>query len=168
MKATLKKLIVLALALIMAIGLVACAPTPELDLEDAAENLEGEKYDVVYIDDEDYLGPGQKERLEAENDDGDEITVIRFEKASTAKAYYNKLKLSKKQDRAEIKDELKLLKHFLKNYEDDMDSDDVDELEDMIKNYEKKLKKFDEEKVIGIKGSVVWYGNESAIEDSQG
>ncbi len=168
MKATLKKLFVLALALMMVIGLVACAPAPEMDLEDAAENLEDEDYLVSYIDDEDDLSPGRVESLSAENDDGDELNVIRFEKSSTAKAFYNYRKVLKSNEKASLKEEIKNLKHLLKNYEDDMKNDEIDDLEDELKDLEKELDKFEEENILGIKGKVVWYGNKSAVEDSKG
>ena len=166
-----KKLFALALVLIMAIGLVACgfAPKPELDLEDAAENFEDEKYVVDYVDDEDYLAPGQTEKLYVYTDDyDDELTVIVFEKASTAKLYYKDHKLDMDIEYKELKAQLKFNEHMLKHFEDDMDSDEVDELEDEIKELEKELEDYKENYVIGRKGNVVWYGTKSAVEDSKG
>ena len=166
MKNTLKKLLILMLALACVVGLVACAPAPEKDLEDAKDNLEDADYDVAYSDDDDSQA-GTVEYLYAENEDGDSITIVRFEKASTAKLYYKARQAERESELSYYKDNLKLYKHMLKNYSDDMDSETEEQLEERIEEYEKYIDEFDDENVLGRSGKVVWFGTKQAIKDSK-
>ena len=60
------------------------------------------------------------------------------------------------------------LEHQLKKYEDDLDSDEINEIEDEIKELNKALEKVEDEYVIGRSGKTVWAGTKDAIEDSKG
>ena len=165
MKNTIKKLLELTLALVFVLGLVACAPAPKMDLEDAQENLEDEDYYVYYSEDGDE-SEGIEESLYGYNDD-DMIVVVRFAKASTARLYYSQMVSSKNRELKSSKTYLKYKEHILKTYSDDMDSDMEDSLEDSIENLEDEIKET-KDIVIGMRGKVVWYGTKDAIKDSKG
>ncbi len=165
MKNTMKKLLVLMLAMVCVLGLVACAPAPVMDLDDASDNLEDEDYTVFYNEDGDE-SEGIEETLYASNDD-DHLIIIRFKKASTAKLYYKNLKNTHNRELKSIKANIKYQENLLKNYDGDMDSDTEDYYEDSIKEKEKDIKE-SKEYVYGIRGKTVWYGTKDAIKDSKG
>ena len=164
MKATMTRLLVLLLALVCVLGLVACGTAPETDLEDAKDALEDAGYEVYY--DDDIEEPGMEESLSA-NDDDEYIRIYRFEKASTAKLYYETLKLEHEYELKRMKAELKLMKHMLSKYEDDLDRSEVKEFEDEIEDLEEDIEEFKDEYVIGRRGKVVWYGTKQAAKDSK-
>lgn len=168
MKKMTVKFLALALVLASLFSLASCslfAKKPNRDLEDAADILEDAKYDVSYIDDEDDLSIGYVEYLHASKKD-DYIRVIVFADAKLANLYYESLKMDKEFERDELKLEIKSLEHMLKKYEDDMDSDEVDNYEDELKEAKKELDELDEV-VIGKSGKTVWKGTKKAIEDSK-
>ena len=164
-----KRFLLIFLACLMALSCMiafsSCATKPEKDLEDAAENLEDEDYIVSYEDDVDDVG--YEEKLYARNDKDDTLTVIVFSDTKLAGMYYDEMKAQLKYQEETIKRQIKALEHTLKKYDDDMDSDEVDEMEDEVKDLKKQLKKFDE-MVIGKSGKTVWMGTKDAIKDSKG
>ncbi len=168
-----KKLLTGLLALVMLVSSVfvlsSCAAKPELDLEDAKKNLEDEEWIVRFEDDKDLLGAGYEETLTAYDKDYEEyISIIKFEKAATAKLYYKQLKWEYDQSIESLEKEIEWAEHLLSKYEDDMKNDEIDELEDEIKELEKELEEYKEEYVIGRSGKYVWVGTEKAIEASKG
>ena len=165
MKTTLKKLLVIVLALTCIMGLVACAPAPKKDLEKAKDALEDEKYSVSYSDEDD-SGDGIEERLYATDGKDNYLYILKFEKTSTAKLYYKSLVNENDNELALNKAYLKYYEHILKNFEDDMDDKQVDSYEDNIEEYEEEIEDA-KELVIGRSGKIVWIGTKQAIKDSK-
>ena len=161
MKRILAAILLVVLTLSTVVLLASCGPKPELDLEDAKENLEDAKYDVKYYD-EDY-GVGIEEYLSATNKD-DRLYVTVYADAKLAKLAYKELQMEMKQNKEALKLELKKLEYMLDEYSKDIDEDAVEE---DIKEIEEALEKYDEY-VIGRSGNTVWHGTKTAIEDSKG
>lgn len=167
-----KRKLAALLALVMLVGCVAvfasCAAKPQLDLEKAKDALEDADYTVYYSDESSDSTPYIEATLRASDDDDEQITIILFADAKTAKLYYEDLKLKHDMEIDELKLQIKTYKHILKKYEGELKSDDITELEDEIKDLEKELEEMKEEQVFGISGKVVWSGTEKAIKDSKG
>lgn len=169
-----KKLLTGLLAIAMLLSCIcifsACSvPKPELDLEKAAEALEDEGYNVYYEDEEDgSLDFAMEERVVAHQDGGDYLIIIKFKSAASAKLYYKQVKEWDEFEQEAEKSYLEVMEHSLKTYEDNLSSDEIDELEDEIKDCKKSLKKNEEDYVVGRSGVYVWYGTKDAIEDSKG
>ena len=79
-----KKILTVLLAVAMLLGCVAIFAScgnqgskPNLDLEEAADALEDEDYEVNYTDDEDELPVGAVEMLRASDDD-DYIYIVKY------------------------------------------------------------------------------------------
>ncbi len=180
MKTILAKLLAVALIVVMVLSLASCGAKPELDLEDAAENLEDKDYLVRYIDDKDELELNEVATLYASNDD-DFLRVVEYKDAKSAKLAYEEIKMEYDLEIQEIKVEIeaieleiKFYEHMLDEYDKDLDSDDIDDLEeeiddlnDEIKDLEKNLEKYKEEYSYGRSGKFVWAGTVDAIEDSK-
>ncbi len=150
----------------MAFGLASCAAKPELDIETAAENLEDEDYRVHYQDDKDLLEVGVVERLSAYEDD-DDITITKYADTKYAKMLYNQTKQQHSDYIEGLKSDIKRIEYILEHYDDDLESDEIDEYEDELKDLKRELKKA-QAYIVGISGSVVWSGTEKAIEKSKG
>ena len=144
--------------------LSSCGPKPELDLEDAAENLEDEKYDVTYDDDCDEAGI--EERLSASNKD-DYLYVTVYADAKLAKLAYKELQMEMKQEKEYYKLQLEYYEHMVDEYGKELESEEEDYYKEAIKEIEEELEKYDEY-VIGRSGNTVWSGTKTAIEDSKG
>ena len=175
MKKTIIRLIALVFVVCFAFSLASCfAPKPLIkDLEKAAENLEDEDYDVYYTDDEDEIayhefGACIAEYLEADDDDDNSIEIVVFKDTKSAKLYYDELKTRLDYQKEYMELYIESLEHQLKKYEDDLDSDEINEIEDTIKELNKALEKVEDEYVIGRSGKTVWAGTKDAIEDSKG
>ena len=168
-----KKILTALLALAMLLGCVAVFAScgnqgtkPNLDLEEAAEALEDEDYNVTYSDDEDDLSVGVVEQLYASNGD-DYLRVVKYASAATAKIAYEELKLQMETEIEYMELEIKRIEHILKKYDDDLDSDEVDDYEDDLKDLEKELKKTKKDYCYGISGKYVWAGTSDAAKDSE-
>ena len=166
-----KKLLALILAAIMLMScilLTSCSGRPELDLDEAEDNLEDEDYYVSYNDDP--SDPMYKETFSASNDDDDFLYIYKFDSAAIAKLYLKGLKLNEKQEKEQLELEIKMLQKLIKLYDDEYDSDELDELEDELKDLKKELKDLKNKKNVtyGRSGKTVWYGTKSAIKDSKG
>ena len=173
-----KKIIVTLLAAAMLIScvfvLASCGGNvgekPELNLEDAAENLEDNDYMVNYSDDEDELPVNVAESLVAYDDD-EMLTITVYKDSKSADIAFDLIKLQIENEKKAAELEIKELEHLLKKYEDeiaDLDEDMIDEYEDEIKELEKELEEFDEKYCYGKSGKTVWYGTNKAAEDSKG
>ena len=167
-----KRIFVAVLALAMVLGsilmLASCGQKPLLILEKAEDHLEDEDYSVSYAKRD--LGTGVEAYLQAYSDRGnDHLTIIKFEKSSTAKIYYEEIKLEREQELATAELELEYLQKLLKLYEDDLKKSEVHAYEDMIDDLEDEIEelKSDEEYVFGRSGKYVWYGTPDALKDSK-
>ena len=164
MKKLLAVLLVAAMLVSSVFVLSSCGKKPRLDLEKAKDALEDNDYYVSYSEKLD--DAGLEERLSAYKDDHS-LYIVKCEKASTAKLYYQMLKLEMDAKIESIEMEIKFTKHMLSKYEGDMTSSEIDELEDELKELEKELEEYKEDYVIGKSGKYVWYGDAKAIEDSK-
>lgn len=165
-----KKIIVTLLAAAMLISCVCVLAScggqgskPELDLEDAAENLEDEDYIVEYEDDEDNLSANVAEKLTARNSDGDYIYITVYKDSKSASMAFDELKLKFDYQVKYAKAELKKMKHMVKKYEDDVSYD-----EDDIEDFEEEFKEGKAEYCYGKSGKIVWEGTKNAVKDSKG
>ena len=160
-----KKLLTGLLALLMLLSSVfvlsSCAKKPDLDLEDAKDALEDADYIVYYEDDSDTTSI--EEMLSARKDEYS-LTIIKFEKSSTAKLAYQELKMEHEYEIEALKLEIKSTKHMLSKYEKDLSSAEIDSYEDDIKEMEKELEELQKETVIGRSGKYVWTGDLKAVE----
>ena len=163
-----KKFLTLMLAVLMLVSSVvvlsSCGAKPKLNLEKAEEALKDNDYMVSYSDDIDEAGI--EESLSAYKKD-DSLMIVKFAKSSTAKLYYQQMKMELDYQLESIKLEIKTTKHLLAKYEKDMKSDEIKGLEDELKDLEKELEEFEETYVIGRSGKCVWYGTVDAIKDSK-
>lgn len=172
-----KRIIVTLLAAAMLLScvfvLASCGggqgPKPELDLEEAEKNLDKEDYMVSFSDDKDDFEdtPWIEARLSASND-GDFLYIVVYNDSKMADLAFEEIK-------AEIANEIDAMKRTIKEYErilskfeDDLDSDDVDDYEDKIKEIEKELEEYEDEYCYGKSGKTIWYGTKTAVEDSKG
>lgn len=165
-----KKILSLSLALLLLFGcvltLASCGgkdPIPKLDLKDAAENLEEEGYRVYYYEDEDELDVGEKERFSAYSDD-DYISMIEYESEEFAEIEYKYLKKEQKDYIAYLKKEIKILENLLEELENNITSEELDELVGSLQYSKQELKRIEEEYVFGRDGTIVWYGSRHAVE----
>ncbi len=161
---------------------------PELDLEDAARNLENKGYTVSYIDDDDELNVNEKEYLYAEyahniapdnfNDYDDYLEYIEnlspnmlkiviFKDSKSANLYYKSLKIERDYELKSLRLALKECKHLLYEYEHDLDDEEEKYYNEYISNLNKQISEI-ENYVIGKKGNTVWFGTEQAIQNSNG
>ena len=163
-----KKFLTLMLAVLMLVGSVvvlsSCGAKPKLNLEKAEEALKDNDYMVSYSDDVDEAGV--EESLYAYKE-GNSLVIIKFAKSSTAKLYYQQMKMEQEYEIKSLEFEIKAAKHMLDKYEKELDSDEIDELEDEIKELEKELEEYEEDSVIGRSGKYVWYGTAKAVKDSK-
>jgi len=141
----------------------AVTPKPELDFDDAEDNLEDEDYDVDYYDDFDEI---YVESLYAENDD-DYLVITEYMDSKLANMYYKNLKAELKYEKESLQHDIDTIEHLLKKYDDDYTSSEIDEMEDELKELKKELKDL-EKIVIGKSGKFVWHGTKNAIKDSKG
>ena len=177
MKNIMIKVIPLLLALGCVLSLSACGMfgggssthfsdvKPELDFDDAADNLEDNDYDVE-VDDADKDDYGVKQYLYATDGDGNTLHMVEYEDSKLAKlAYEEKLAYYEAQAKA-TEAQIELLEYQLKEYEDDMKKSEVNELEDRIEYYEDELEEL-EDFTIGVSGKVVWSGTVEAAKASK-
>ena len=164
-----KNILTMLLLLTMVFVFVSCTEKPELDFDTAKKNLKGEDYEVEVEDDEDYLEVGVEKELEAYSDDGDDyIYIVKYESAKYAKMNYNILKQRYDSEIEALELQIKQIEYVLEKFDDNLDSDQIDEYEDEIKELKDQLEEIQEEGVLGISGNVVWVGTSKAIEDSKG
>lgn len=166
MKKLIKSLFTLVLCFTCVLALTSCSK-PELDFDDAKDNLESADYVVTLREDDDDLEPNVETRLSAFGDDDEFLYIIEFKDLNSARIYYKTLKFELKSEKKSIKLEIKELEHLLKKYEDDLSSDEIDDIEDEIKDLEKELEEMNEDYVMGMWGKVVWYGTAEAVDDSK-
>ena len=167
-----KKILAAALALLMVLGsvllLASCGPKPLLILEKAEDNLRDEDYTVFYQKSD--IDTGVAAYLEASSYRGDDrLTIVKFEKSSTAKLYYEELELEHAHSLETKELRLEYLKKLLKTYEHDLKNNEIEEYEDQIKDLEDEIDdmKNNKDYVFGRSGKYVWYGTPDALKDSK-
>ena len=170
MTKTLKKVLFLSVVLTFVFALAGCGK-PELDFDDAKDNLEDKEYVVSLIEDNDLLEPGVAKQFSAykSNGEGDRevLYMVEYEDAKSAKLAYKMYKLQLEQEEEALKLEIKILENQLKKYEDELKSEEIDDLEDEIKELEDELEDLKEAYIFGKNGKIIWYGTEKAVEDSK-
>lgn len=189
-----KKLMLIVLActmsLVCILSMSACAAgeKPELDIREAKKNLEEMDYSVEIIKGRD-LGaddiglplPAEigvtvsdaavEEVLMAVNNyghsDSTGLQIIYFKEQKFAKTFYEYLNSYLKSGIEAYEKNKELLEFVLKNYEKDLSSGQINDLQDSIKEVEKEIKLLKENRVIGRSGKVVWLGDATAVKDSK-
>ena len=94
------------------------------------------------------------------------LYMMKVEKSSLAKVYYNMVKDSFDAEIEEQKNEIKLYEKFLKLYKGELSSTDINYIEDAIKEMKKDLEE-SKEIQIGRSGKWLWVGNKQGIKDSK-
>ncbi len=183
MKKHLKKIFFAISLMVLTLTLASCGATPKFNLEKAAENLKDEGYYVSYedeFDEDDYDEMMIKEALSAYDGD-EEVTIMKFRDARTAKLYLKSMKLRRQYEIDEIKYEIKLLKiekkaliNTMLRYAFKLDGDDFEDIIEDIKDIQEEIKECREEikdvkkeYSCGRMGKTVWYGTEGAIKDTK-
>lgn len=176
MKKFLAKLCTGLLALVCLLSISACAP--KLNIDKAEENLKDAGYTVMVADSDaelktvvSYLGLPSNASISVEEaliakEDENYLYMMKVEKSSLAKVYYNMVKASFDAEIEEMKNEIKLYEKFLKLYDDELTSAEIDAIEDAIKEMKEELK---EAKAIeiGRSGKWLWVGNKDGVKDSK-
>ena len=139
-------------------------PTPELDIDEAKENLKDAGYEVG-IDYDSNLPDGCYEGLWGENDEDEWIYIYYFEDEDYASDYYDKFIEEHEHCIEELKEEIEDIKLELKD--DSLDNDEKKELEGSLEWYEEYLEMY-QNTIIGKKDARVWAGTKQAIKDSKG
>lgn len=144
--------------------------SPELDLEDAKDNLEDNGYSVSYNDDPSQVNV--KETLTATYSDSffsgakETLNITVYADSKSASLAYDKLKIQKDVQKEFIELQIQEYENILKKYDDDLRSSESDYYEDQIKDLEEQLEEL-EDAIIGKSGNTVWYGTKQAIDDSK-
>ncbi|MBQ9744153.1 MAG: hypothetical protein IJW19_03420 [Clostridia bacterium] len=181
MKKTLVKILALAVVAVFALSMIACGggPQPNLDLEDAADNLRDNGYLVTYNDDFD--DPGIVATLNATDDSYNYIRMIEYKDSTLAKLSLEEYEMRMETDLLEFEYEIKeleleieQLEHYLDEYADKLSSDEEDDLEDELEDAKddleeakEELEDYKKENSCGRSGNIVWYGKVDAIEDTK-
>ena len=168
-----KKIFSALLALVMLMGavfmLASCGAKPELDLDEAAKNLEDNGYTIVY--EKDTGSRAITASLHAYKDDGENeyyyLDILEYENATFAKIEYKKMKSQQDAAIEKLEYALEYYEQYLKSYEDEMDSEEIERFENYIKTTEEEIE-VKKESVIGRSGKFVWYGDKEAIDASKG
>ena len=183
MKKHLKKIVFAVCLMVLTLTLASCGATPKLNLEKAADNLERRDYYVSYtdeFDEDDYEEMMMVESLYAYDGD-EEVQMIKFKDAGTAKLYIKALKIRRQAEIDEIKLEMKAYKleirvlvHTMVRYAFKLESqdfedifEDIQDLQDDIKDCREEIREIKKEVSFGRMGKVVWYGTEEAVKDTK-
>ena len=160
MKKLFKRALLVALVVLSVVSLAACAVKPQLNFEDAEANLKKAGYTVKITDiDEEYAD----RILYAANLEGDIVYVTRFAKESTARVFYRQMEKARDAEIDEMREEIKVYKHIIKTYKNELSESEVNSYKENIKEIENKIKEYKDENVIGYNGAYVWQGSKSAI-----
>ena len=175
MKKTLKILFTLLLAFVCLIACVSCQKKPELDIDDAEENLKEAGYYISKSTWSDFsemvdncTSVGAEEYLQAFDNDDNAIFIIKYDSAKTAKYAYEIFKLQKDQRAEEVSLEIEAGEYVLKKYSDKLSTSEIERIRENMRDIQED---FDEEigkLEIGISGKTVWIGHAIAIKASRG
>lgn len=171
MKKIITLLTVTALLLCCMVCFASCSnntgTTPELDLDDAEEALKEEGYTVSVTKGNE--SPVGQNLYAYKYDDGDYVflTIMECKDSTVAKLTFEALKLQQETKIKHYETQIKILERILDKYEDDYNSDEIDKMEDEIKELKKNIKNAKEDYTFGIKGKIVWYGDNEAAKDSK-
>ena len=176
MRKTIKNLFTIISVLVILFALTSCAfmgETPELDLEEAKENLDDNDYLVTYYDEDYDFKNGSANVLEkiyaysADSDSEDFVSITKYKDSQSALLALREVKVERDIQIKYLKAQIKYYEHLLEEYEDDMDIDEVEELEEELEEYEDMLEILQDDYVYGIDGNYVWYGTIDAIDDTK-
>lgn len=160
MKKMFKRVLLVALAILSVAALASCAAKPQLNFEDAEANLKKAGYTVKVTDvSEEYA----ESVLYAANLEGDTIYITRFAKESTARVFYRQLEKERDSAIEKMKEEIKVYKHIIKAYKNELSESEVNSYKDAIKDIESDIKAYKEDNVIGYNDAYVWQGSKNAI-----
>ena len=164
MKNVFRRVLLVALALLSVAALSACAVKPQLNFEDAEANLKKAGYTVKITD----VSEEYAERiLYAVNLEGDTIYITRFAKESTARVFYRQMEKARDAEIEAMKEEIKVYKHIIKAYKNELSESEVNSYKDSIKEIENDIKEYKADNAIGYNGAYVWQGSKSAIKSTK-
>ena len=169
MKKVLKIFVATLIAVLTACSFVACT-TPETDIALAKSRLENKGYYVMYETESEIDEVGQVETLYATKDVGDDteyIRMIRFDTYKMAKLYYKQLEKAIEWAIEEYELELDIAEFTLDEYEDKLTQEEKEGLREEIAELKANIEQAEDQKdLMGRSGKVIWYGTETAIEDT--
>lgn len=156
---TMKRILLVALAVLSVFMLASCAAKPQLNLEEAEKNLKKDGY-TVFLTESDMT---HVENVLTAMNGEETLTITEFEKEATAKLYCNTLETKRDNEIAELKAEIKYYKHLLKEYKDELGTVTTKAYEEKVDTLEEEIKQIKNEQVIGRSGAYVWVGTKKAI-----
>ena len=169
-----KKILSLVLALMMLVGgvlaLSSCGKVkPNLNFDEAKTKLEAAGYEVSIVDKKESLDPGEAKYFRAyktgdENTDSQYLYITEYKDKKLAKMYYEEMVTELENSIAAMKAQIEIYERTLKLYQDELDSDTINEINDEIKELNEELVDYEENYTYGISGTVVWYGTVKAAE----
>ncbi len=160
MKKMFKRVLLVALAILSVMALASCAVKPQLNFEDAEANLKKAGYTVKVTD----INEEYAERiLYAANLEGDVIYITRFAKESTARVFYRQMEKERDSEIEAMKEEIKVYKHIIKAYKNELSESEVNSYKDRIKEIENDIKEYKADNAIGYNGAYVWQGSKNAV-----
>ncbi len=165
MKNTIKRILALVLTIACVVSLVSCAK-PKLDLEKAKANLEENGYVVTVTNSPD--AGVESVLLALKNlvsaDETQSLTIYKFKSVKLAKLYHQAQVLKIENEIESLELEIKAIKHLINKFENELDSDDIDDYKEDIAEAKQEIAELkDELKTIGRQGKYVWQGDKEAI-----
>ncbi|MBE6586446.1 MAG: hypothetical protein E7645_08035 [Ruminococcaceae bacterium] len=166
MKKNIIKLLAVILMLCCVLPLASCdQQKPPLDIDAVEENLKAAGYEVhITVDGQ---TAGIKESLYAVDGNGNTLSLIVCEKASSAKLYFEIIMLGHEQELEELQYNIQRYRHLLKIHEEEGSEEPLKAMEKNLAQAESDLEKKKKEASIGRSGNVVWFGTKDAVETSK-
>lgn len=167
-----KKLFMKLLAGLMALGcvclMVACSPKLNIDRAEETLREKGYRVEVVHNAEFYHVGGLLEKVVYAERDDTN-ISIMQFSDRKTAKLVYNSEREALEIEIETMESYIKFYEHILDEYEGKLLSDQIDEIEDEIKEYQQQKEELEEAlKCVGRNGIYVWVANSmDIIENAQ-
>ena len=163
-----KKIFIVLVFCILALTLVSCAGTPELDFEVAKENLERDDYNVTITDDIEKLEKNVVKEIHAVNSTGEYILhITEYKDIISAIIAYETLRIQYNNEMRILNIGLAEAKYFQSAYKSEMNTSEYEEYTKIIREYEEEIEDLKETVAYGISGTKVWYGTSSAVESSK-
>lgn len=153
----------------------ACSAKPTLDIRKAGDNLRARGYEVeidydqeLEFDVEEFDIYGKfTSVLYAEREGSDEdytLYIYEFKTAKAAKYEYEYINNLLEMVRDLAKAQLKYYERFLTLYSADLDADDIEDIEEYIKEVKQELEKYEEKlKGIGRSGKYLWIASHTEV-----
>lgn len=174
-----KKILTGLLAVVLLFGgvlaLSSCGAKPELDFDAVKTALEAKEYVVVIVSDADHLEVNEEKTISASKMEGEGdsakmlfFRAVTYKDTKSAKYAAEEAQMQFDMMLDGLKLEIKSIQHMIDTYGNDMDSDDVDELKEDLKDAEEELAEY-EAYCFGRSGKTVWMAtNEDVVKATKG